>query len=268
LIGKGVNYVEYRNNESSVNQTTKDNLNKLNLVPTFGYPASDNLLSCYFTSSTPNTIPAVPIGRLSVIYPDEITVYLSKVKEYEATQAISSPLIADKAWMKNVVHVLGADDESLEAILDQIMGYYRNIISDTLYGGNVNTFAKLTTTVGDQIKSEELKKLFQEGISMILYFGHSSSSTLEFNLDNPSAYDNQGKYPIFIALGCNAGNLYTFDQTRLLTMNSISENFVLTPNRGSVAFLATTSLGIVQYLDIFNTANYRQYLYQIWTVYR
>ena len=118
LIGKGVNYVEYRNNESSAIQTTKDNLNKLNLVPTFGYPASDNLLSCYITSSTPNTIPAVPIGRLSVIFPDEITVYLNKVKEYEATQAISSPLIADKAWMKNVVHVIGADDESLQSILD------------------------------------------------------------------------------------------------------------------------------------------------------
>jgi len=257
LIGKGVNYVEYRNNESSAIQATKDNLSKLNLVPTFGYPASDNLLSCYVTTSTPNTIPAVPIGRLSVVFPDEITVYLNKVKEYEATQAISSPLIADKAWMKNVVHVIGADDESLQSILEQIMGYYRDIISDTLYGGNVSTFDKMTTTVGDQIKSEELKKLFQEGISIILYFGHSSSSTLEFNLDNPSAYDNQGKYPIFIALGCNAGNLYTFDQTRLLTRNSISENFVLTPDKGSVAFLATTSLGIVQYLDILNTSNYR-----------
>ena len=118
LIGKGVNYVEYRNNESSASQTTKDNLNKLNLVPTFGYPASDNLFSCFITGNTPNTIPAVPIGRLSVIYPDEVTVYLNKVKEYEATQAISSPLIADKAWMKNVVHVIGADDESLQAILE------------------------------------------------------------------------------------------------------------------------------------------------------
>lgn len=257
LIGKAVNYVDFRNNDASANQTTRDNLTKLNLVPTFGYPASDNLLSCYVTSNTPNTIPAIPMGRLSVIFPDEITTYLNKVKEYEATQAISSPLIADKAWMKNVVHVIGADDESLQAILDQIMGYYKDIISDTLYGGNVSTFDKVTTTVGDQIKSDELKKLFKEGLSIILYFGHSSASTLEFNLDNPVEYDNQGKYPIFIALGCNAGNLYTFDQTRLLTRNSISENFVLTPDRGSVAFLATTSLGIVQYLDIFNTSNYR-----------
>ena len=104
---------------------------------------------------------------------------------------------------------------------------------------------------------EQLKELFQEGLSLLLYFGHSSSSTLDFNLDDPTNYNNPGKYPIFIALGCNAGNLYGFNQTRLYTTETISDKFVLTPNRGSVAFLATTSLGIVQYLDIFNSNNYK-----------
>ncbi|HMD00853.1 MAG TPA: C25 family cysteine peptidase, partial [Ferruginibacter sp.] len=42
-----------------------------------------------------------------------------------------------------------------------------------------------------------------------------------------------------------------------MTKNTISENFVLAPDHGSVAFMATTSLGIVQYLDIFNVNNYR-----------
>jgi len=86
----------------------------------------------------------------------------------------------------------------------------------------------------------------------LLYFGYSSSSTLDFNLDDPSGYNNVGKYPIFIALGCNAGNLYNFNQARFLTKETISEKFVLAPDRGSIAFLATTSLGIVQYLDILN----------------
>ena len=157
-----------------------------------------------------------------------------------------------------MIHVIGADDESLQSILAQIMGYYKDIISDTLFGGNVNTFAKNSTNVGEQIKSDQIKTLFEEGLSMILYFGHSSSSTLDFNLDNPAEYNNPGKYPIFIALGCNAGNLYTFNQQRLYATETVSERFVLAPDkRGSIAFLATTSLGIVQYLDIFNTSNYR-----------
>ncbi|HEV8287088.1 MAG TPA: C25 family cysteine peptidase, partial [Chitinophagaceae bacterium] len=101
LIGKGVNYIQYRANESSPNLTTQSDLEKLNLVPTFGYPASDNLLSCF----QGNNIPRVPIGRLSVINGDEIAVYLKKVKDYEQAQVSSSPYIADKAWMKNVIHV-------------------------------------------------------------------------------------------------------------------------------------------------------------------
>ena len=253
LIGKGVNYVDYRNNESSSSLTTKINLEKLNLVPTFGYPASDNLLSCF----QGDNIPRVPIGRLSVIAPDELTLYLKKVKEYESTQAIGSPYIADKGWTKNVVHVVGADDANLLSILQQLTDNYKMVISDTLFGGNVNTFTKTSADVVQQIKSEQLKELFHEGISLLLYFGHSSATSLDFNLDDPSAYNNPGKYPIFIALGCNAGNLYNFNQSRLLTNETISEKYVLAPDRGSICFLATTSLGIVQYLDIINSNNYK-----------
>ncbi len=253
LVGKGVNYVDYRNNESSSNTTTKANLQALNLVPTFGNPASDNLFSCFQGSE----IPSVPIGRLSVITPAEVSIYLKKVKDYESTQTISSPYIADKAWMKNVVQVAGADDANLQTILDQLMLNYKSIISDTLFGGNVISFSKSSPDQVQNLASEQLKTLFKEGIGIILYFGHSAASVLDFNLDDPTAYDNTGKYPIFMALGCNAGNLYTFDQTRLLTKPTISENFVLTPDKGSVAFLATTSLGIVQYLDIFNSNTYK-----------
>jgi hypothetical protein len=252
LIGKAVNYVQYRTYETS-DPATQDLLEKLNLVPTFGSPASDNLLSCF----QGNNIPAVPIGRLSVVVPDEINIYLKKVKEYESVQASSSPYIVDRAWMKNVAHVVGADNGALQLILDQLMANYRNIISDTLFGGNVSTFSKTTTDPVQQLNSDRLKSLMQEGLSVILYFGHSSASTLEFNLDDPLAYNNPGKYPVFIALGCNAGNLYNFDVNRFLTKPTISENFVLAPDRGSVAFLATTSLGIVQYLDIFNVNNYK-----------
>jgi hypothetical protein len=53
LIGKGVNYSDYRNNESSLDVNIKTSLERLNLVPTFGVPASDNLFSCFVTGNTP-----------------------------------------------------------------------------------------------------------------------------------------------------------------------------------------------------------------------
>ncbi len=64
LIGKGVSYLDQRANESSSNQTVKSNLAKLNLVPTFGWPASDILL----TAEPGSSIPEIPDWPLVCYY--------------------------------------------------------------------------------------------------------------------------------------------------------------------------------------------------------
>ncbi len=247
LIGKGVVYSQYRINEKNVD------IEKLCLVPTFGFPASDNLLTAVGGSSVPLT----PIGRISVINKAEISTYLAKVKEYETKQKINSPTIEDKAWMKNVVHVTGASDNNTSDILFEALQGHKKIIEDSLYAGNVSTFTKSSADAVQQVSSVRLESLFREGIGMLTYFGHSSASTLEFNLDNPQNYDNQGKYPVFIVMGCNAGSFYNFNIARFSTTETISEKFVLAPDRGSIAFLASTHLGIVHYLDIYNTRFYK-----------
>jgi hypothetical protein len=104
-----------------------------------------------------------------------------------------------------------------------------------------------------------LGNLFKEGLSLITYFGHSSASSMEFNLDDPSIYINDGKYPLFIANGCNAGNFFAFDTLRVTgARRSITENYVLTPNKGSIGFLASTHLGIVNYLNAYTTDFYKK----------
>lgn len=243
LVGKGVNYQQYRASESHTD------IGKLAFVPTFGEPASDNLLAA---EPGLDEIPQVPIGRLSVVFPDEIAVYLNKVKQYEQQQAFQSPLIADKAWTKNVGHVVGASDTTLGNILKAAMRRYETTLRDTFYGANVHTFTKTTSEPVAQASSTRLKNLFQEGMGLMTYFGHSSATTLEFNLDDPTNYNNSGgKYPLFILLGCNAGNFYNFNTTRLSTKETISEKYVLN-SKGSIATIASTHFGIVYYLDIYN----------------
>ncbi len=244
LIGKGLTYNQNRSNEANAN------INSLSFVPTFGHPASDNLFT---VNPTGSLVPQVPIGRLSVINGDEVRIYLDKVVQYEQQQASSSPFIGDKAWMKNAVNVIGASDVTLGAILTEDMNRYRNIISDTFYSANVSTFSKVTAAPVEQANSEKLYGLFEEGIGLMTYFGHSSASTLEFNLDNPDQYNNPSKYPITIVMGCNAGNFYNFNTLRLQTRETLSEKFVLANQRGSIAFVASTHFGIVHYLDILNT---------------
>ncbi|OSZ77328.1 hypothetical protein CAP36_13050 [Chitinophagaceae bacterium IBVUCB2] len=246
LIGKSVLYYQYRSNRAHAD------IEKLALIPSFGSPGSDILLSCEPGSE----IPVTPIGRLSVIKADEITVYLNKVKQYEQAQKVSSPSINDQQWKKNIVHIVGASDQNLQRILDINMTNYKAIAQDTLYGANVHTFSKTSTDPVEQSNSVRLKSLFTEGIGVLTYFGHSSATTLEYNLDDPQNYNNTGKYPLFIFLGCNAGNFFNFNLARLQTNETISEKYVLANERGGIASLASSSLGIVHYLDIYNTRTY------------
>ena len=243
LLGKGVEYVSNRNNLSN------PDLNRLSFIPTFGTPASDILLAA---DPGLDVRPKVSIGRLSAISADEIRSYLDKVLQYEQQLVYQSPLISDKAWTKNVVHVIGSGDGTLGDMLTASMNGFSNIIKDTFYGANVHTFSKLTTAPVEQANAAMIYNLFEQGIGMLTYFGHSSASTLEFNLDNPDSYNNTGKYPLFVLLGCNAGNFYTFNLQRLFSRETISEKFVLAPQRGSIATIASTGLGIVNYLDLYH----------------
>ena len=242
LIGRGMTYSDYRVNEN------KSDVERLNLVPTFGNPASDNILSSNDISSP---VPAIPIGRLSVINGVEIEDYLEKLQEYEQVQKNAPNTLEGRSWMKNVIHITGSSDVYLGTVLCNYMSAYRQIIEDTLFGGKVHTFCKTSTNPVEQISNDKLQQLFAEGISILTYFGHSSATTLEFNLDNPQVYNNEGKYPVFFVNGCNAGNFYTYLPLRLSINESLSEKFVLAKKRGGIAFVASTHYGIVNYLNLF-----------------
>lgn len=246
LIGRGMDYLNYYYAQNLPNAEV------LNMVPTFGYPASDNLL----TANPGRSLPLTPIGRLSVVNSNEIANYLTKVKQYEQWYSFSSPTIADKAWMKNVVHVVGAGSIDLTTLLSGSLNNHARIIKDSLFAANVTTFVKSTADAVQQLSSSYLAKLMNEGVGLLTYFGHSSATTLEFNLDNPANYNNQGKYPIFNVLGCNAGGFFSYSPARLSVHETLSEKYVLAPEKGAIAFLASTHFGIVHYLDIYNQNHY------------
>lgn len=246
LIGKGVNYIDARTNQSN------PLLERLNLVPSFGHPASDNLLA----ARDNETISSIPVGRLSVVTPTEIEIYLEKVKEYESVGANAPQTVAGRAWMKNIVHAIGGGDAALTAQIGGYMNQLKATIEDTLYGGDVKSFTK-SSAVASQLNSESLKQLFAEGIGIVNYFGHSSASILEFNIDDPYAYDNAGKYPMFFVNGCLAGDIFMFEPNRLTTLVTLSEKYVLANERGCIGFVASSHYGIVNYLNSYLTGLYK-----------
>jgi hypothetical protein len=249
IIGRGVNYVELKSNESN------PIINRLNLVPTFGWPASDILLS-----SSPNSIlPNIPIGRLAAINGTEVNNYLSKMITYESNQQQQGSTIDDKAWMKQILHVTGGKDSSENNTFKTYMNNYKSIVEDTLYGGIVESFSKTSTGTVQQASSLRIEELFNQGLGFVGYFGHSSANTFEFNLSNPDVYNNFGKYPFFNVSGCSAGNFYVYDPLRLSGNLSISEKYVLAQNRGSIGFLADTHFGIPPFLNFYNVNLYNSF---------
>ncbi len=162
----------------------------------------------------------------------------------------------EEAWRKNIIHVTGATDPFLETVLCNYMAYYQQTISDTLFGANVFRFCSSTVDQNNQVSSTLFPNIFNNGIGILTYFGHSSSSTLGFNLDDPSLYTNQSKYPVMYVNGCYAGNYFTFDPGRLTTGKTLSENYVLIKNKGAIAYVASSHYGVVNYLNLLLTDLY------------
>ncbi len=246
LIGHGMCYNDY----NYYSETTHDPLaDQLNLVPTFGYPASDNMLS---VNNGAGAVPVTPIGRLSVVLGTEIETYLTKIKEYEQAQQINpnTNTIAGRLWMKDVAHLTGVSEPYLGTIICNYVTSYAQIITDTLCGDNVSLFCDGNASAVTQVPAGAINNLFSTGFSVLDYFGHSSNDVLAYNLDDPSDYNNTGKYPVFFVNGCDAGDFFVYDANRFTTSKTLSELYTLAKEKGSIAFVASTNFGIVNYLNI------------------
>ena len=256
IIGRALSYLDYTANQ--------DNpiADQLDMVQTFGWPPSDVLLSC-----PPGTnVPSIPIGRLGAINGNEVGIYLNKMKEYEQAQQSPSQTIGDKGWMKNMLHTIGGSDSTEDAQFRVYMNGYKNIIEDTLYGAKVETFSKTSIAAIEQQQSQRIADLFQEGLSYVKYFGHSSSNELAINLNYPENYQNAGKYPFMHISGCTVGNFFNFIPTRIngYAGMSLSEKYVLLDKKGSIGFLGSTHFGIAPFLNFYNTKYYQNMGYDMY----
>ncbi|MCX6314770.1 MAG: C25 family cysteine peptidase [Sphingobacteriales bacterium] len=248
IIGRAVSYEDYTILQSN------PIADQLNLVQTFGYPASDILLS-----AAPGTyVPLIPIGRLGAVNGSEVGNYYRKMLEYEAAQQSTSQTIADKAWMKNYLHTIGGSDSLETADFTNYMNTYKLIAEDSLMGAHVETYAKSTVAAIDQQQSARIEELFHIGLTYVKYFGHSSSNELSINLNYPENYQNAGKYPFVHISGCTVGNYYTYNPSRLTGYigMSLSEKYTFLNQKGGIGFLGSTHFGIAPFLHVLNTSIY------------
>lgn len=233
LIGKGRLYTAVRN------FNTYDNL-----IPAFGSPPSDNLMVAPLGSD----VPALPIGRLAAYTGDQVLTYLQKIRDTEA-QRNAPQTLADRGWMKNVVHLGGGDDNSQQSIIRSALTNMEGIIEGSDYGAQVHSFFKTSTNPIQAAQSAFLDSLINNGVSLLTFFGHSSPNSFDFNLDRPENYQNTGKYPLIISLGCYSGTIFDDGQF-------ISEKFIFEPNAGAAGFLASVGASSLVSLSNFSIGLY------------
>lgn len=249
LIGKGFSYKNYLNFSAAPFTTYP-----FYPIPSFGDPCSDILLTDFDKTDKP----AVPIGRLSAFNGSEVKSYLDKIKDHESAIANTSMQTSDSIlWRKRILHLAGAKDAAEQApIVNSLLGQ-ENIIKKTYYGAQVFTLKKGSTSSVETANSQLLDSLFNTGIGLIQFFGHSSSSTMDYNLDFPSQYHNYKRYPLFIANGCGAGNIFILTGTRAL-----DEQFVLQPNAGAIAFVASNNTGLTNSLSTYTDSLYNEFAFK------
>jgi len=194
------------------------------LVPTIGYPGSDILITAGLKTYSANT-PAIPTGRLNVTSNEQVLAYLTKVKQFES----STP---DNLWRKHIVHISGGKSREEAESLRTAMTTLGDIYNKGLLGGQVSSFSK--TAPYDKVESINLAPIVNDGVSLITFFGHAGPSVTDVNFGFASlpenGYRNQ-RYPLMIFNGCGVGEIFS-------RFNTLSTDWLLAPEKGSVAVLA------------------------------
>ena len=234
LVGRSLEASQYKTNASNATYTT---------VPSAGQPASDQL----FTVGLCGTVvePLYSTGRLAVTSADQVTNYLNKVRTYESA--------VPELWNKEVMHFGGGNNISEQSRIESYLNSYRDIIEDTLFGGHVHTFLKNSSAAVTTTNSDSIDNLINSGISMMLFFGHGSSTTFDHEIKEPQFYSNDGKFPFMIGNSCYVGAIHS-------TTNTLSDIWIRS-QKGAIGFMSSMDMGNTSYLNTYTLELYRNFSY-------
>lgn len=239
IVGKGMEYPEIRNEAVAEEMTDFQ-------VPTWGVPGSDNLLLSTFDSH----VPLLPVGRIAATSAEDVKNYLDKVRDQELN--VNNPATLEgRRWQKNVLHLSGGAGANEQQSLFNSLAIMADTIENNLMGANVSTFRKTSTDPIENATSDLIFDEIKNGLSLISFFGHASVGAFDFNLDNVENYENKGKYPLLMSLGCYSGNIHT-------RFGGISESFVLTKDKGSIAFVAASGSAYISTQNLFGKEFYSE----------
>lgn len=229
IIGKGV----FHNSSYTIANSTRSNIG-LNFVPTYGSPGSDQLFSSGLEENFPGDYkPSLATGRLACTSESQLQDYLQKIIANEANEP--------DIWMKEILHFAGGGSQEESETFQVFLNQMKDVIEDTLFGGNVRTFVKFDTNPMTINVGDSLRQAIEGGVSIMNFMGHASGTNFDYAIDDPNSYANEGKNPLIMGVSCSVGNMYSRN------VGSGIENYVLAGQRGAIGFIASSTVSVASY---------------------
>ncbi len=206
----------------------------LDMIPNAGWPGSDVLLVDGLAGNsqnpTPENVPAVAIGRLNANQPQQVLDYLEKIREHETPDTAS-------AWQRRVLHLSGGRSADELVRFRAYVDAFAAFAQQPPLSATVTTLGKQTD---EPVEILPVVDPVNQGVALLTLFGHSSLDVADVDIgfasDAARGYANRGRYPFVFVNGCAAGNFFFGRPT-------FGTDWVLTPRRGAIGFLAHTYNG-------------------------
>ena len=177
-------------------------------VPSFGYAPSDGWFAMQ-SDGPDDWSELLAVGRIPVRSVAQGELFVDKLQTYEA-----APL---KRWQKRMLLLAGGTTESEQNQLQFYSNRWGKIASDTeasIDGSEVPVHTGADTLRYYKKVNDPLDASFQDSLAVDLqrgagwlnYFGHSGAQTWEIVTDPPAEFNNAGRLPVVVSLGCRTGS--------------------------------------------------------------
>ncbi len=218
-------------------------------IPSFGYSPSDGWFVMQQDSPT-DWSEFMAVGRIPVRTNAQGELFLDKLETYE-----TAPL---DLWQQRMMLLAGgtnsSEQQSLQFYSDR-WGEWATGTEDSLYVAGMDTtrYYKRVDDALDSSLQDSLATSLQRGAGWLNYFGHSAAQTWEIVTDPPEQFNNAGRLPVVVSLGCRTGS-FAGGRFEVASAPSLGEQLVVgslqgdgTPISGSenggIAHWGTSALG-------------------------
>ena len=211
-------------------ETPKGNLAN-DLVPTMGFPPSDNMITSGLNGTSLE--PALATGRIPAKTNLDVINYLDKLKVYNN--------LSNALWRKNILQVTGGKTTYEVSSFGSYQNSFYNASKNDFFGTYRTQVFKDVATPITENQTERIITETKNGIGLLSYFGHGAATGTEISFGKTSDQKNSANPTIYLVNGCSTGACFT-------ASNSLGENFILTKDVGAIGWIGTTSEGVASYL--------------------